>query len=152
MYFIRRCWFLKWSEEIHYVSIGDGDMWYYVPVDDGWEEVLGHNVYFSVLLSKCQRLNCIVRESNPGRPRGTRALYLKSYLYCKKRWQKTPPAWPDATLFIFVITLYCLPSPVLCFSSSVLCLTSSVLCFSSSYVTITPPHPPASIHVHIPTL
>ncbi len=20
-------------------------MWYYVPVDDGWEEVLGHNVY-----------------------------------------------------------------------------------------------------------
>jgi hypothetical protein len=29
------------SEEIHYVPIGDGDMWYYVPVDDGWEEVLG---------------------------------------------------------------------------------------------------------------
>jgi hypothetical protein len=20
-------------------------MWYYAPVDDGWEEVLGHNVY-----------------------------------------------------------------------------------------------------------
>ncbi len=37
MYFIRRCWFLKCSEEIHYVPIGDGDgdMWYYVPVDDG---------------------------------------------------------------------------------------------------------------------
>ncbi len=45
MYFIRRCWFLKCSEEIHYVPIGDGDMWYYVPVDDGWEKVLGHNVY-----------------------------------------------------------------------------------------------------------
>ncbi len=29
MYFIRRCWFLKCSEEIHYVPIGDG-----------WEEVL----------------------------------------------------------------------------------------------------------------
>jgi hypothetical protein len=38
--FIRRCWFLKCSEEIHYVPIGAGDMWYYVPVDDGWEEVL----------------------------------------------------------------------------------------------------------------
>ncbi len=47
MYFIRRCWFLKCSEEIHYVPIGDGDMWYYVPVDDGWEEVLGHNVYIT---------------------------------------------------------------------------------------------------------
>jgi hypothetical protein len=45
MYFIRRCWFLKCSEEIHYVPIGDGDMWYYVPVNDGWEEVLGRNVY-----------------------------------------------------------------------------------------------------------
>jgi hypothetical protein len=53
MYFIRRCWFLKCSEEIHYVPIGDGDMWYYVPVDDGWEEVL---------LSKCQILNCIVQN------------------------------------------------------------------------------------------
>ncbi len=47
MYFIRRCWFLKCSEEIHYVPIGDGDMWYYVPVDDGWEEVLGRNVYIT---------------------------------------------------------------------------------------------------------
>ncbi len=45
MYFIRRCWFLKCSEEIHNVSIGAGDMWYYVPVDDGLEEVLGCNVY-----------------------------------------------------------------------------------------------------------
>ncbi len=45
MYFIRRWWFLKCSEEIHYVPIGDGDLWYYVPVDDAWEEVLGHNVY-----------------------------------------------------------------------------------------------------------
>ncbi len=47
MYFIRRCWFLKCSEEIHYVPVGDGDMWYYVPVDDGWEEVLGRNVYIT---------------------------------------------------------------------------------------------------------
>ncbi len=47
MYFIRRCWFLKCSEEIHYVPLGDGDMWYFVPVDDGWEEVLGHNVYIT---------------------------------------------------------------------------------------------------------
>ncbi len=47
MYFIRRYWFLKCSEEIHYVPIGDGDMWYYVPVDDGWEEVLGRNVYIT---------------------------------------------------------------------------------------------------------
>jgi hypothetical protein len=47
MFFIRRCWFLKCSEEIHYVPIGDGDMWYYVPIDDGWEEVLGHNVYIT---------------------------------------------------------------------------------------------------------
>ncbi len=117
MYFIRRCWFRKCSEEIHYVPIGAGDMWSYVPVDEGWEEVLGHNVYimsqyFSpnakfwtvssrtrtralpdgmwtlyhwamesvhnmgvlvihyvpVFLSKCQILNCIVRESNPGPP------------------------------------------------------------------------------------
>ncbi len=45
MYFIQRSWFLKCSEEIHYVPIGDGDMWYYVPVDDGWEEVLGRHVY-----------------------------------------------------------------------------------------------------------
>ncbi len=45
MYFIRRCWFLKSSEEIHYVPIGPGDMWYYVPLDDGWKEVLGRNVY-----------------------------------------------------------------------------------------------------------
>jgi hypothetical protein len=104
MYFIRRCWFLKCSEEIHYVPVGAGDMWYYVTVDDGWEEVLGCNVkywtalsgnrtrapsdrmwtlyhwamesvhnmgvlvihYVPVLLSKCQILNCIVRESNPG--------------------------------------------------------------------------------------
>jgi hypothetical protein len=43
MYFIRRCWFLKCSEEIHYVPIGAG----YVPVDDGWEEVLGRNVYIT---------------------------------------------------------------------------------------------------------
>ncbi len=117
MYFIRRCWFLKCSEEIHYEPIGAGDMWDYVPVDDGWEEVLGCNVYITsqyfspnvkywtassgnrtrtppdrmwtiyhwamesvhkmgmlvihyvpVLLSKCQILNCIVRESNPGPP------------------------------------------------------------------------------------
>ncbi len=112
MYFIPRCWFLKWSEEIHYIPIGAGDMWYYVPVDDGWEEVLGCNVYITpnakywtassgnrtrappdrmwtlyhwamesiynlgvlvihyvpVLLSKCQILNCIVRELNPGPP------------------------------------------------------------------------------------
>jgi hypothetical protein len=47
MFFIRRCWFLKCSEEIHYVPIGDGGMWYYVPVDDGWEEVLGRNVYIT---------------------------------------------------------------------------------------------------------
>jgi hypothetical protein len=47
MYFIRRCWFLKCSEEIHYVPIGAGDMWYYVPVDDGWEEVLGRNAYIT---------------------------------------------------------------------------------------------------------
>ena len=47
----------------------------------------------------CQRLNCIVRESNPGRPRCRRALYLKSCLHCKKRWRKTR----------------------LCFSSSKLC-------------------------------
>jgi hypothetical protein len=37
------------NEEIHYVPIGDGDMWYYVPVDDGWEEVLGRNVYITSL-------------------------------------------------------------------------------------------------------
>ncbi len=49
MYFIRRCWFFKCAEEIHYVPIGDGDMWYYVPVDDGWEEVLGRNVYITSL-------------------------------------------------------------------------------------------------------
>ncbi len=48
MYFIRHCWFLKCSEEIHYVPIGDGDMWYYVPVDDGWEEVLGRIVYIAL--------------------------------------------------------------------------------------------------------
>ncbi len=47
MYFIQRCWFLKCSEEIHYVPIGAGNMWYYVPVDDGWEEVLGCNVYIT---------------------------------------------------------------------------------------------------------
>ncbi len=47
MYFIRRCWFLKCSEEIHYVPLGAGDMWYYVTVDDGWEEVLGCNVYIT---------------------------------------------------------------------------------------------------------
>ncbi len=47
MYFIQRCWFLKCSEEIHYVPIGAGDMWYYVPVDDGWEKVLGRNVYIT---------------------------------------------------------------------------------------------------------
>jgi hypothetical protein len=47
MYFIRRCWFLKCPEEIHYVAIGDGDMWYYVHVDDGWEEVLERNVYIT---------------------------------------------------------------------------------------------------------
>ncbi len=47
MNFIRRCWFLKCSEEIHYVPIGASDMWYYVPVDDGWEEVLGCNVYIT---------------------------------------------------------------------------------------------------------
>ncbi len=40
--------------------------------------------YDTILLSKCQRLNCIVRESNPGRPCGRRALYLKSYLHCRK--------------------------------------------------------------------
>ncbi len=32
MHFIRRCWFLKCSEEIHYVPIGDGNMWYYVSI------------------------------------------------------------------------------------------------------------------------
>jgi hypothetical protein len=117
MYFVRCCWFLKCSEEIHYVPLGAGDMRYYVLVDDGWEEVLGHNVYimsqyFSpnakywtassgnrtwappdrmwtlyhwamesvhnmgvlvihyvpVHLSKCQILNCIIRESNPRPP------------------------------------------------------------------------------------
>ncbi len=29
------------------IAIGDGDMWYYVPVEDGWEEVLGRNVYIT---------------------------------------------------------------------------------------------------------
>ncbi len=32
---------------MHYVPTGDGDMWYYVPVDDSWEEVLGRNVYIT---------------------------------------------------------------------------------------------------------
>ncbi len=27
--------------------MGDGDMWYYVPVDDGMEKVLGRNVYIT---------------------------------------------------------------------------------------------------------
>ncbi len=42
MYFILKC-----SEEIHYVPIGAGDMCYYVPGIDGWEEVLGCNVYIT---------------------------------------------------------------------------------------------------------
>jgi hypothetical protein len=28
--------------------MGDGDMRYYVPVDDGWEEVLGRNVLYTL--------------------------------------------------------------------------------------------------------
>jgi len=45
MYFIRRCRFLKCSEEIHYVPIGDG-----------WEEELVRNVLHNVpvLLSNHQ--------------------------------------------------------------------------------------------------
>ncbi len=31
---------------IIYLYVGAGDMWYYVPVDDGWEELLGRNVNF----------------------------------------------------------------------------------------------------------
>jgi hypothetical protein len=138
MYFIRRCWFLKCSEEIHYVPIGDGDMWYW-----DWDvmyTVLGHNVYIT---SQYWDITYILRPSTslqmpkielhrpgiePGPPRGRRALYLKSYLHCKKSWRKTPPAWPDVTLFIFVCTLYCLPLSVLCSPSPVLCFSSSVLC------------------------
>ncbi len=47
MYFIRRGWFLKCSEEG--LLVGGGVLLvhseiYYVPIGDGWEEVLVHNV------------------------------------------------------------------------------------------------------------
>ncbi len=106
---------------------------------------------YTLLLSKCQRLNCIVRESNPGRPHGRRALYLKSYLHCKKSWQKTPPAWPVylrqySVLFTFVSTLFTFASTAFFFVSTVLNFVSTVF-FFKSYVTIAPPtHQQASMY------
>ncbi len=97
------CWFLKIP--IDCCCLGGGyNIWLYIPVtlppnSPSSEHSTGMYKVWVCLLSKCQGLICIVWESNPGRPRCRRALYLKSCLHCKKRWRKTR----------------------LCFSSSVLC-------------------------------
>jgi hypothetical protein len=56
MYLIRRCWFLKCSEEIHYL-----------PINDGWEEVLVRNV---PTYKKIQTLPRTVCELHPALPSG----------------------------------------------------------------------------------
>ena len=72
------------------------NIWLYIPVtlppnSPSSEHSTGMYKVWVCLLSKCQRLNCIVRESNPGRPRCRRALYLKSCLHYKKRLNKARP-------------------------------------------------------------
>ncbi len=52
----------KCSEEIHYVPIGDGDMWYYVPVDDGW----GRNVYITTQYFSPNAKYWTASSGNPG--------------------------------------------------------------------------------------
>ncbi len=121
-----------------------------------------------ILLSKCQRLNCIVRESNPGRPRGRRVLYLKSYLHCKKSWRKTPPA---CTVYLcqysvhlrqycvflrqycvflrqYCVKLrqYCVFLRQYCVKLRQYCVFLQILC---NYSTPPPTTPQASIHVYL---
>ena len=53
-----------------------------------------------------------------------------------------------STLFTFASTLFTFASTVFFFVSTVLNFVSTVF-FFKSYVTIAPPHPPASIHVYL---
>jgi len=53
-----------------------------------------------------------------------------------------------SVLFTFVSTLFTFASTVFFFVSTVLNFASTVF-FFKSYVTIAPPHPPASIHVYL---
>ena len=53
-----------------------------------------------------------------------------------------------SVLFTFVSTLFTFASTVFFFVSTVLNFVSTVF-FFKSYVTIAPPHPPASIHVYL---
>jgi hypothetical protein len=56
-----------------------------------------------------------------------------------------------SVLFTFVSTLFTFASTVFFFVSTVLNFVSTVF-FFKSYVTIAPPHPPASIHVYTYTI
>jgi len=80
---------------------------------------------------------------------------MKSYLHCKKSWRKTSLTGCNtvylrqySVLFTFVSTLFTFASTVFFFVSTVLNFVSTVF-FFKSYVTIAPPHPPASIHVYL---
>ncbi len=85
MYFIRRCWFLKCSEEgllVGVVLLVPSEI-YYVPIGDGWEEVLVRNV---LITYQYFTLDTNIKFASTGdRTRvacvtgGHWALYVKSY-------------------------------------------------------------------------
>ncbi len=96
MYFIRRCWFLKWPEEGLLVGVGcvllvNSEI-YYVPVDDGWEVVLVCNVlhYVPVLHS--------VPITQPPSPPLFRTFNRATFSSCdgegpSLNYLKVPPRW-----------------------------------------------------------
>ena len=98
-----------------------------------WDVLVGYNLWLYIpvppqttAISKCQRLNCIVQESNPGRPRCRRALYLKSCLHCKQKMTE------NSAVFFFVSTVLNFASTVLNFASTVFFFVKTVLNFEST--------------------
>ena len=86
-------------------------MWYYVPVDDGWEEVLGRNVYIT---SQYWDIMYTLRLNT--------SLQMPKIELHRPGIEPRPPAWQAGTLPKELSTLYeKLTETSAVFSSSVLC-------------------------------
>jgi hypothetical protein len=131
--------------------------WWYVTltVCIHYVPVLGHNVYITSLqMPKIELHRPGIDPGPPAWQAGTLPKEL-STLYEKLTENSASLTGCNtvylrqySVLFTFVSTLFTFASTVFFFVSTVLNFISIVF-FFKSYVTIAPPHPPASIHVYL---